>query len=202
MSVRREIEVKLRLEGRAQYEELCRKMGDPVGAWEQVNHYFRSADGKIPGEEGVIRIRLEMGKAVLTVKLGVLTNGLARAQEYEEPWSGPVEEMPPSSDSLWGSGHGGLKALEQRFGKRFPLVWVGAMVNQRKLYRSVEGLSMEVDASRYPDGYEDYEVEVETESPERDREILETLLENLGIRFVPQTATKYQRFLEHLASPQ
>jgi uncharacterized protein YjbK len=75
------------------------------------------------------------------------------------------------------------------------------MVNQRKLYRSVEGLSMEVDASRYPDGEEDYEVEVETESPERDREILEILLRDLGVRFVPQTATKYQRFLQHLAAP-
>jgi uncharacterized protein YjbK len=201
MSKRKEIELKLRLEGKAQYEELCRKMGDPVDAWKQINHYFRSADGKIPGEEGVIRIRLERGKAVLTVKLGVLTNGLATAQEYEEPWSDPSEEMPPPSEALWGSGHGGLTALEQRFGKRFPLVWLGSMVNERKLYRSVEGLCMEVDASRYPDGEEDYEVEVETEDPERDREILEALLGDLGIRFVPQTATKYQRFLQHLATP-
>ena len=57
---------------------------------------------------------------------------------------------------------------------------------------------MEVDASRYPDGEEDYEVEVETTKPERDRGLLEALLNNLGIRFVPQPATKYQRFLKHL----
>ena len=200
MSVRKEIELKFRLEGRVQYEELCRKMGDPVDRCNQINHYFRSADGKIPGEEGVIRIRLERDRAVLTVKLGVLTNGLARAQEYEEPWSGPPEEMPPPSDVLWRSGHRGLRTLEERFGKRFPLVWLGSMVNERKLYRSVEGLGMEVDASRYPDGEEDYEIEVETEDPERDREILEALLRDLGIRFVPQTATKYQRFLQHLAT--
>ena len=58
---------------------------------------------------------------------------------------------------------------------------------------------MEVDASRYPDGEEDYEVEVETDDPERDRGLLEALLDRLGVRFVPQPATKYQRFLEHLA---
>ena len=201
MSERKEVELKLKLEGRAQYEELCRKMGDPVDAWKQVNHYFRSADGRMPGEEGVIRIRLERGKAVLTVKLGVLQNGLAKAQEYEEPWPGSEEEMPPSSEALWGSGHGGLKVLEQRYGTRLPLVWLGSMVNERKLYRSGTGLCMEVDASRYPDGEEDYEVEVETESPERDRETLETLLGDLGIRFVPQPATKYQRFLQHLSTP-
>ena len=198
MSIRREIELKLRLEGRAQYDKLCREMGTPADAWEQINHYFRSEDGRIPGEEGVIRIREERGRAVLTVKLGALKDGLASAQEYEEAWRGPLEEMPPSSSAIWENGHAGLKALEQRFGKCFALVWVGKMVNQRRLYRTAEGLCMEVDASRYSDGEEDYEVEVETDDPERDRGLLEALLDGMGIRFVPQPATKYQRFLQHL----
>lgn len=200
MSIRREIELKLRLEGRAQYDKLCREMGTPADAWEQINHYFRSEDGRIPGEEGVIRIRLERGKAIFTVKLGALKDGLASAQEYEEPWRGPPEEMPPPSVTMWDAGHAGLQALEHRFGKRFPLVWVGKMINQRRLYRTAEGLCMEVDASRYPDGEEDYEVEVETDDPERDRSLLEALLDGLGVRFVPQPATKYQRFLQHLGS--
>ena len=199
MSVRQEIELKLRLEGRAQYDKLCREMGTPADAWEQINHYFRSEDGRIPGEEGVIRIRLERGKAVFTVKWGNLKDGLASAQEYEEPWRGPQEEMPPPSIAMWDAGHAGLQALEQRFGKRFPLVWVGKMINQRRLYRTADGLCMEVDASRYPDGEEDYEVEVETDDPEQDRGLLEALLDRLGVHFVPQPATKYQRFLEHLA---
>jgi len=197
MSIRREVEVKLRLEGRAQYERLCREMGTPEDAWEQVNHYFRSEDGRIPGEEGVIRLRLEKGGAVFTVKLGALKDGLADSQEYEEAWSGPLE-MPPSSNTIWEGGYQGMKALEQRFGKRFALVWVGKMVNQRRLYRSDEGLCVEVDASRYPDGAEDYEVEVETDEPERDRRLLEALLDRMSIGFVPQQATKYQRFLQHL----
>ena len=199
MSIRTEIEIKLRLEGRAQYDRLCREMGTPADAWEQINHYFRSEDGRIPGKEGVIRIRLERGKAVFTVKLGALKDGLASAQEYEEPWRGPQEEMPPPSTAMWDAGHAGLHALEHRFGKRFLLVWVGKMINQRRLYRTVEGLCMEVDASRYPDGEEDYEVEVETDDPERDRGLLEALLDRFGVHFVPQPATKYQRFLEHLA---
>ncbi len=197
MSVRREVEVKLRLEGRAQYERLCREMGAPEDVWEQVNHYFRSEDGSIPGEQGVIRLRLEKGGAVFTVKLGALRSGLADSLEYEQAWSGPLE-IPPSSSAIWGAGHPGMEALEQRFGRRFALVWIGKMVNRRSLYRSTEGLCVEVDASRYPDGTEDYEVEVETYEPERDRRLLEVLLKRLGIRFVPQTETKYQRFLEHL----
>ena len=199
MSVRREVELKYRLEGRGEYEKLCRELGDPVEVWEQVNHYFRSADGKIPGGDGVIRIRQEKGRALLTVKLGALEAGLARAEEYEEAWPGPLDEMPPTSNAIWGAGHEGLHLLEQRFGTRFPLVWLGKMVNQRKFYRPVEGIPLEVDASRYPDGQEDYEVEVETEEPECDRERLLTLLTDLGLRVEPQTATKYQRFLQHLA---
>lgn len=199
MSIRREIEIKLRLEGRAQYDKLCREMGTPADGWEQINHYFRSEDGRIPGEEGVIRIRLERGKAVFTVKLGSLKEGLASAQEYEEDWQGPLEQMPPPSTAMWDAGHAGLQALEQRSGRRFPLVWVGTMINQRRLYRTAEGLCMEVDASRYPDGEEDYEVEVETDHPERDRGFLEALLDRLDILYVPQPATKYQRFLQHLA---
>ena len=186
MSIRREIEIKLRLEGRAQYDKLCREMGTPADAWEQINHYFRSEDGRIPGKEGVIRVRLERGKAVFAVKLGALEDGLASAQEYEEAWRGPQEEMPPPSIAMWAAGHAGLHALEQRFGKRFPLVCVGKMTNQRRLYRTAEGLCLEGDASRYPDGEEDYEVEVETDHPERDRGLLEALLSGLDIHFRSQ----------------
>jgi uncharacterized protein YjbK len=200
VSIRTEVEIKLRLEGRAHYDKLCREMAEPQEDWEQVNHYFQSEDGRIPGEEGVIRIRQEKGKAVFTVKLGALEAGLASSREYEEPWQGAREEMPPPSTAMWDSGHSGLRALEEKFGGRFPLVWIGKMVNRRRLYRTAEGLSMEVDASTYPDGEEDYEVEVETDDPERDRALLEALLEKLGVRFVPQPATKYQRFLQHLGS--
>jgi uncharacterized protein YjbK len=202
VSIRREIEIKLRLEGREQYEKLCQAMGTPEDSWDQINHYFRSEDGKIPGEEGVIRIRLERGGALLTVKLGALRDGLASAQEYEEVWPGPLEEMPPSSSAIRATGHAGLKALEHRAGRQFSLVWIGKMVNRRRLYRTSDGLSMEVDASRYPDGLEDYEVEVETEEPERDRSLLEGLLSRLGIHYTPQPATKYQRFLQHLGNLQ
>ncbi len=198
MTVRREIEIKLRLEGRAEYDKLCRALGAPEEEWEQVNHYFRSEDGRIPGREGVIRVRLERGRAVLTVKLGALKDGLASAREFEEPWRGPLEEIPPSSDAIWGAGHAGLEALERKAGRRFPLVWIGRMTNRRRLYRTPDGLRLEVDASRFPDGEEDYEVEVETDDPERDRGLLEALLARSGVRFTPQPATKYQRFLQHL----
>ena len=72
------------------------------------------------------------------------------------------------------------------------------MENRRKVYRTGDGLCLEADASRYSDGTEDFEVEVETGEPDRDRVRLKALLDRLGVRYAPQTLTKYQRFLRHL----
>lgn len=191
----REIELKYRLEGREHYERVCRELGMPESDERQVNHYFQSPDGGIPGERGVIRIRLERGAAVFTVKLGgPMRRGLVSSMEYEEPWRGALEEIPSAPESLWDGGFKGMEALEQAFGGRFPLVWAGSMENRRKTYRHSTGLRLEVDASRYSCGSEDFEVEVETEDPDRDRPLLEALLTGCGIRREPQPETKYQRF--------
>lgn len=196
--VRREVELKYRLKGAEDFRKLCRRLGKPQADFEQVNHYFQSADGKIPGVKGVIRIRLEKGRALFSVKLGgSLDEGLLSALEYEEPWKGPLDVMPPPASEFWDHGYEGMQAIEQEVGGRFQLVWAGKMVNRRKVYPFEEDLFLEIDASLYPDGTEDFEVELETEQPEKDRNRLVNLLDRLLIRYEPQTATKYQRFLQH-----
>jgi len=198
-SIRQEIELKYGLAGRSDYETLCRKMGDPLEDNEQVNHYFQSPDSRIPGDKGVVRIRLEKGEALFTVKLGgPLTDGLASSREYEEPWKGPVADPPVLTESIWDSGYAGMEALAQTFGSGFSLVWVGKMVNRRKIYPMAPNLVLEVDASRYPDGHADYEVELETMNPDQDRFLLISLLDELEVGYEPQTETKYQRFLRHI----
>lgn len=197
-NIRREIELKYRLEGVEDYDAFCVWMGDPEEDWEQVNHFYQSPDGSIPGARGVIRIRLEKDTAVFTVKLGgPLARGLASSREYEEPWTGGRDVLPPPPEALWHVGHPGLSALAEEVGGNFPLVWAGQMVNRRKLYRLAGDLCLEVDASLYPDGARDYEVELETEAPERVRPRLTELLARSGVRFSAQSETKYQRFLRH-----
>jgi len=194
----REIELKYALDGRGSCERLCGSLGEAESESLQVNHYFRSADGTVPGDRGVVRIRVEQGRAVFTVKLGgPLRHGLASSMEYEERWDGPVKGIPSAADTLWTGGFQGMKALEESFGRRVPLRWAGSMENRRRIYRVLGGLCLEVDASRYSSGAEDFEVEVETGEPDRDRPRLESLLDDLGIRYAPQTETKYQRFLRH-----
>jgi len=194
----REIELKYRLDGRQQYSRLCEALGPPSEEVEQINHYFQSTDGKIPGDRGVIRIRVERGRPVFTVKLGGMVEaGLVDARDFEEPWQGPPDRMPPPQEEFWDKGYAGMAALAQMFGGRFPVAWVGRMTNRRRICRTAGGLLLEVDASLYPDGSEDFEVELETRDPAGDRRRLEGLLARLGVSVEPQTATKYQRFLEH-----
>lgn len=194
-----EIELKYRLGGERSYRRLCAFLGRPAEDWEQINHFYESEDGTIPGKEGVIRIRAEKGRVVFTVKRsGSLVGGLARSVEVEAPWRGAGPEFPPDADSLWEAGHEGLQALAAERGGPFRLVHVGGMVNRRKVYRLRGGLVLEVDASRYPDGTRDFEVELESEDPEQDRPKLIKILRQAGVRFSVQTETKYQRFLRHL----
>jgi uncharacterized protein YjbK len=195
----REIELKYRLDSRDAYELLCRSLGRPSSESLQVNHYFRSPDGRVPGDRGVIRIRVEKGGAIFTVKLGgPLRQGLVSSLEYEEPWDGTIDEIPAAGETLWDRGFQGMEALETAFGGRCVLIWVGSMENRRRVYRPPNGLCLEVDASRYSGGAEDFEVEVESENPDRDRPRLEALLTERGIRCDPQPETKVQRFLRHL----
>ncbi|MEW6443601.1 MAG: CYTH domain-containing protein [bacterium] len=201
MVSRLETELKVRLEGAAAYQRVCRRLGPPADEWDQENHYYRSADGSIPGKSGVIRMRAEKGRVLFTVKLdGTLQEGLARAMEFELPWKGEGRGWPPPPESLWEVGHPGMDALAARRGGRLPLVWIGQMTNRRKTFRFSESLLLEVDASRYPDGCTDYELELETPDPDRDRALVSRRLEEAGIPYIPQVETKYQRFLRHLAT--
>jgi uncharacterized protein YjbK len=201
MAHREETELKYRLAGERSYRKLCAFLGPPAEEWEQINHYYQSEDGTIPGKEGVIRIRAEKGRVWFTVKReGTLLGGLARSLETEVPWEGSGDVFPPGAASLWDAGHPGLKALAAERGGAFELVHLGGLVNRRRAYRLRDGLVLEVDASRYPDGTRDFEVEMETLTPERDRPKLLKILQEAGVRPVPQTETKYQRFLGHLVS--
>jgi len=198
MAIRKETELKYRLEGAEAYRRLCDRLGPPVEEWDQINHYYQSADGQIPGRRGVIRIRAEKGRVLFTVKLeGILENGLARAVEMEIPWKGEGAELPPRPEALWEAAHPGMESLAAEHRSRVPLVRVGEMINRRKVYPLSGGLTLEVDESRYPDGETDHEVELETEDPDRDRIRLTGLLDAAGVSYSPQTETKYQRFLRH-----
>jgi uncharacterized protein YjbK len=198
MSEIREIELKYALEGEEDYQRLCENMGTPEDEWDQINHYFHSKDSRIPGTRGVIRIRVEKGRALFTVKLGgMLSEAILSSHEYEVPFPANDDSYQVRPEVLWDMGNKGMKILEDEHGKRVPLVWAGQMINHRKVFPLDRELKLEVDASQFPDGFKDLEVELETHHPESDRPRLVGLLKSLNIRFHPQTKTKYQRFLEH-----
>jgi uncharacterized protein YjbK len=194
----KEIELKYVLEGEGAYQRLCEFLAPPVAEFDQVNHYFHTADLAVPGPGGMIRVRVERGKTLFAVKLGGrLSGGVLSASEFEIELPKGDEFYRSSPQALWEAGNPGMELLERECGAKVPLLWAGRLINHRAVFRWEHGCRLEADASLFPDGYKDYEVELETASPEEHRASLVRLLESLGIPVRPQTKTKYQRFLEH-----
>ncbi len=197
----RETELKYAFSDEQGYKTLCNFLSPPQDEFDQYNHYFYSADKALPGPHGLIRIRVEKGKTLFTVKLeATLSGGLLTCNEYEIPLPYGVEWYISCPSRLWSTGNLGMELLEKLHGRRVPLVWAGRLVNHRTLFAWDRGKMLEVDASFFPDGHKDYEVELETAYPETDRSLLLRLFDSLGISVQPQTKTKYQRFLEHCRS--
>ena len=76
---------------------------------------------------------------------------------------------------------------------------IGAMHVRRVCVAYGRGQLLEIDHVRYPDGFEDAEIEVEV-SPEEiqfTRTVLGKLLAETGLVASDQTQTKYARFLAH-----
>lgn len=194
----KEVELKYVLEGEKEYQRLCSFLAPPIAEFDQVNHYFQSSDLAVPGPSGMIRVRSERGRTLFVVKLGgMLSGGVLSSSEFEIETPYGDEFYRSSPQALWEAGNPGMEVLERKFGAKVPLVWAGRMINHRAVFRWEHGCKLEADASLFPDGYKDYEVELETAFPELHRAGLVRLLESLGIPVRPQTKTKYQRFLEH-----
>ncbi|MBN1421631.1 MAG: hypothetical protein JXP34_22855, partial [Planctomycetes bacterium] len=63
------------------------------------------------------------------------------------------------------------------------------------------GLALELDRIIYPDGHEEYEIEIETEDPGPAADRLAALLRDLGIEAIPERRTKLERLLVRLRGP-
>lgn len=190
-----EKELKIRLEGRPDHERLERLLGTPEHEAEQVNAYLDTDDRAFQEHRIMARIRDEGHGLRLTVKWGAVhTDGYFQAQEEEADLDSETPEL-----ALSGGEAAAVLARICPPAKALPLerlTVLGRLNNRRQRY-SVEDFELELDSSRYGDGAEDFELELETERPEAAAELIRRLLAQCGARGVPQTQSKYERFLDH-----
>jgi uncharacterized protein YjbK len=192
-----EHELKISLPGAADFDLLLAGLGEPEKQSRQVNHYYDTSDRALLGARMSLRFREEEGKSWFSLKrMGGWSEGYLRGEELEaevrEKISDPAQldpyhwDLPP------------IRFLRRQFGA-LRLVWQGSIRNTRRVYSLGEGIRMEVDRTEFPGGRVEYEIEVECQDEEKARHLLLGLLDSRGVRWVPQTKTKQQRFLEYLA---
>ncbi|XP_008228669.1 PREDICTED: triphosphate tunel metalloenzyme 3-like [Prunus mume] len=196
-----EVEVKLRLSDTSAHQKLTDLLSPfHVQTLIQENIFFDGSNAELSSNRAILRLRFYDGVSpcVLSLKAKpVISDGVSRVQELEEPFdpvlgrscvAEPWRLSVVDSSAL-------LMRVREEYGVReegLGFVCLGGFRNVRGVYEW-KGLKIEVDESNYDFGT-CYEVECESSNPERDKKILEKLLEENGIRFQYSEVSKFAIF--------
>jgi len=198
-----ESEIKYSLRGVEDHRKLVGPGGlqESRGLERQENYYLDTLDLRLSRERAMLRIRnLAQGGSLLTLKRGSeIEAGYFRSSELESPLPpGSLAGILESPPTLYQMDLAPVGELRSRFGE-LPLRVIGTLVNERRLFQS-GGFLVEVDRISFPDGSEEYEVEVETETPAVARKWLESEFRRLGVNAAPSRETKFARLLRWLST--
>jgi uncharacterized protein YjbK len=194
-----EQELKIRLPAREDYDSVVGFLPPPLREVEQVNTYLDTSEAELRERRIMARIRCEGPRVCLTVKWRPRHEaGYFQAEEREADLAARTpEEALETGEARRVLSKLCPETVELPAGA---LRVVGTLYNRRRRYR-LEGFDLELDHTNYGDGAEDFELELETADPEGAAALVRRLLAAAGAQGEPQTRTKYERFLEHVAHP-
>ena len=185
-----ETELKYRLESDIETTRLEAFLGEPVARLLLATRYWLPTAP--PG--AAVRLREVDGATEASVKRSdrVPVDGLFIHDEQAERLDAgaavafisgelPIDELP----------------LVSRTGLRGPFRYVGLVLTRRHVYH-VDGLPLEVDRVTFPDGCEDFELEVETPDAAALRSKLMDLAARAGVALRPSRKTKLGRLLDRI----
>lgn len=195
-----EREIKLRITDDSHVALLLQALPEPAEVLHQTNYYFDTPERDLRHKHrAMLRLRESETEQVFTLKrASTFEDGYLQAEDYEEPteftssdlrdekWL-PADVLPEPIHSIVRKEYG-IEELRLQ----------GALRNERQVFPMPQGFTIEFDKTVFPGARIDYEIEVETDDPETVRLALNSLLEQNAIDFVPETKTKYSRFLAAL----
>jgi uncharacterized protein YjbK len=196
----REDEIKFRLAGPEDLRRLLAGLPGPAAVIAQENIYLDTADLGLARRLAMLRIRVAGQDARLTLKRGTeVEAGYFRSIEVEaalraEVLAGILADPP----TVWRLDLPPVREARSLIGE-VPLAVIGKLRNERSAFRA-EGFRVEVDRMVFPDGSEEYEVEMETAEPDRARRWLGGELARLGVRAEPGRETKFERLLRKMGN--
>lgn len=188
-----EIELKILLDERSYFllQHSLEREGRLIRVVRQINHYLDTPAHLMLNSREMLRVRAQDNELILTHKSRVQVEEgrfVSHEREVILPVAPPFNPLlHPRQFPMWFEGiH---EVLE-----------LGTMQNMRQVF-SYRGLTLELDCSTY--GLEeasdrDWELECEHPDPELVRHELSLLFARLDIPMIPQTRTKFQRFMHRV----
>lgn len=195
-----EIELKYVIPDKSEYERLLGIFGQSIQHYAQVNYYFDTDGMAVLAKGGMLRIRQQNHQYYMTLKYQLtrskgyytVTNVETEISEKlfidivnHNRWDVFLHHSNSVTTALW------------NLIPETPLTCLGILRNQRSVcFR--EGLQLEIDYSQYSDGYEDFELECETQEEAKARSVIARINQLHRLHLMPQQQTKFERFLHHL----
>ncbi|MEM7233376.1 MAG: CYTH domain-containing protein [Planctomycetota bacterium] len=193
----RERELKYALESYEDYRKLTEAMAPETGRI-QHNHYFDTKELTLAKARAILRLRVDSGRVILTLKVGQESQeveGYFDSLELEEEVT--VEALDLARDdgaTLLALDAEPIRELTKRFGASLSLIPIAEMRNERRVVQ--DEYQLEIDRVNYSDGGESYEVEIETPDAMGAKDFIETKFQELSISAKPESKTKLERLLE------
>ncbi|KAG6581952.1 Triphosphate tunnel metalloenzyme 3, partial [Cucurbita argyrosperma subsp. sororia] len=194
-----EVEVKLRLPDSSSHQKLSDLLSPHhIKTHNQQNIFFDGANAELSSNLAVLRIRFydDDSHCVLSLKAKpVISGGISRIEEHEEPLEPSigracVEEPNRMQLMEWSKI---LERVKKEYGiGREGFVCLGGFRNVRRVYEW-KGLKLELDETIFDFG-RNYEMECESEEPERVMDLLEEFLKENGIDYSYSKASKFAIF--------
>lgn len=164
----------------------------------QENIFFDGANAELTSNLAVLRIRFyNLDSCVLSLKSKpVISGGISRIEEHEEPFdpalgraciAEPWRLLRIESSEI-------LKRVRDEFkvGEKEGFVCLGGFRNVRGVYEW-NGLKLELDETNYDFGTT-YEIECESDEPERAKKLLEEFLNENGVAYSYSNLSKFAVF--------
>lgn len=192
-----EVEVKLNLIKSESHSLVAQLLSEKhTTTYEQENFFFDGQNKELSSKLAVLRVRIYNGdeKAELTLKgKATLKDGIGIAPESNEG-------LDPEQAHAFVSEPGRLlsfdSALMNQLRRTFQpeaLLCMGGFRNTRKVY-NWNNHTLELDETHYDFGTL-YELECETDQPDKLRGELEAFLEEHGVAYRHSTSSKFARFI-------
>lgn len=197
-----EVEVKLRLPDSASLQTLASVLSPfLLHTHHQHNLFFDGAGSQLGSRRAVLRLRFygdgeNPSRCVVSLKANaVLVDGVSRVEEDEEDLDPSIGRAICEDPCLIASDSESrvLRRVKEEFGvEDGKYVCLGGFKNVRRVYQW-EGLKLEVDETSFAFGTL-YEIECESDQPERAKEMIEGFLRQNEIGYSYSKMSKFAIF--------